>query len=918
MEIPTSVEGEIMNKLIFNYLPYNNQNQNELYSKMDKIINEDSSNDTLVVVESGMAQKHYFAYVNKTKLLVKNNIIAFEDFLDRIFLSNKKVLGDIKRFFLFYSCLKEDIKKKLNINNYFECIEIADDFFEFFSYIKNKDMLKFLNLSKWQEEKFEIFFEIKEEMDKFLDENSYIPSDWLYSLENLDLTYIKKYKKIVFYDIVDFPHNFLEIVNSIQSICEVEILLQMENKDFDMENLKLNKVSLPDKKIDVKLSKYTNDLELHTMIRTNKYDGYFSTDLNKEDRYSIFTKSNKFYLNDTKFYQVIETYLNLLNGIDYKNKKYIDIFLVKENIFKDAFMSFYGLDNEDYKSFEKIISDDYRYISLELLNKKYLGYLKDNENLKSKLKLIFETLADIEKIKGINSLNDFLCNKFFSSKSDIDFFIEGKFDTIYDKIYEILGLLNSNENIDFFKKFNKFFKSNLGKNIFTLFFNYLNKIVIYSMQKNTNKNKELKNLNLIKYSTKNIENPAVIYTDSQTLPKIKVNNNLFTEQQKIKLGLRTNEDEILIQKYRFFQNLLSLNKIDIYSMVDSDNNIDFSAFVYEFINKYDALENNMDNLKQFFKGMALKEKDDNDFQNTSFFKAYSKAKTDFRNNKLEIGAYDYMLLKKNETFFLLAKICGIKSSDEMVADVGISVKILGIILHSTLEKIFKENWKNILQSSENLLISYNVIEDYLEKIISKEKLKIESFMSNYIKEVLIPRFVSNIEKFLKILYEELKGEKILRIQAEKDTKTEKKVYLKYNEIEVFLDGRADLLIETSKARYIIDFKTGGYNKEQLEFYEIMFYGSDNSLPVYSAVYNFWDEQESKKFKFEDNLVENLADKDREFKEFLIEFLKEGFYTLPKKSALKENNYDFNEYYRYKHIIPLEKMEVKKIIGDKDE
>ena len=907
-----------MNRLIFNYLAYNSQNQNELYFKMNKIINEDNSDDTLVVVESGMAQKHYFAYINKSRLLVKNNIIAFEDFLDKIFLSNKKVLGDIKRFFLFYSCLKEDVKKKLNISNYFECIEIADDFFEFFSYIKNKDMLKFLNLSKWQEEKFEIFFEIKEEMDKFLNKNSYIPSDWLYSLENLDLTFIKKYKKIVFYDIVDFPHNFLEIINNIQSICEVEILLQMENKDFDMENLKLNKVSLPDKKIDIKLSKHTNDLELHTMIKINQYDSYFSTDLNKEDRYSIFTKSNKFYLNDTKFYQVIETYLNLLNGIDYKNKKYIDIFLVKENIFKNAFMSFYGLDNEDYKSFEKIISDDYRYISLELLNKKYLGYLKDDENLKSKLKLIFETLADIEKIKGINSLNDFLCNKFFSSKSDIDFFIEGKFDTIYDKIYEILGLLNSNENIDFFKKFNKFFKSNLGRNIFTLFFNYLNKIVIYSIQKNTNKNKELKNLNLIKYSTKNIENPAIIYTDSQTLPKIKVNNNLFTEQQKIKLGLRTNEDEILIQKYRFFQNLLSLNKIDIYSMVDSDNNIDFSAFVYEFINKYDALENNMDNLKQFFKGMALKEKDDNDFQNTSFFKAYSKAKTDFRNNKLEIGAYDYMLLKKNETFFLLAKICGIKSSDEMVADVGISVKILGIILHSTLEKIFKENWKNILQSSENLLISDNVIEDYLEKIISKEKLKIESFMSNYIKEVLIPRFVSNIEKFLKILYEELKGEKILRIQAEKDTKTEKKVYLKYNEIEVFLDGRADLLIETSKARYIIDFKTGGYNKEQLEFYEIMFYGSDNSLPVYSAVYNFWDEQESKKFKFEDNLVENLADKDREFKEFLIEFLKEGFYILPKKSALKENNYDFNEYYRYKHIIPLEKMEVKKIIGDKDE
>ncbi|MCY7007149.1 PD-(D/E)XK nuclease family protein [Fusobacterium simiae] len=902
-----------MNKLIFNYLTYNNQNQNELYSKIDKILNGDNSNDVLVVVESGMAQKHYFAYVNRGKLLVKNNIISFEDFLDKIFISNKKVLRDIKRFFLFYSCLNDDIKKKLNISNYFECIEIADDFFEFFSYIKNKDMLKFLNLSKWQKEKFEIFFEIKEEMNKFLDKNSYIPADWLYTLENLDLTFIKKYKKIIFYDVVDFPHNFLEIINNIQSICDVEIILQMGNKDFDMENLKLNKVTLPDKEINVKLSKYTNDLELHTMIITNQYDGYFSTDLNKEDKYSIFTKSNKFYLNDTKFYQVIETYLNLLNGVDYRNKKYIDIFLVKENIFKNAFMSFYGLDIEDYRYFENIISNDYRYISLELLNDEYLYYLKDNENLKIKLKLIFETLNEIEKIKDINSLNNFLCNKFFSSKTDIDFFMEDKFDTLYDKIYEILGLLNSNENIEFFKNLNNFFKSNLGKNIFTLFFNYLNRIVIYSIQKNKNKENDLKDLNLIKYSIRNMDNPAIIYADSQTLPKIKANNNLFTEQQKIKLGLQTNEDEFLIQKYRFFQNLLSLNKIDIYSMVDSDNNIDFSAFIYEFINKYSALENNTNNLKEFFKAIYLKEKTDNFKKDETFFRAYSKKKTDFKDNQLKIGAYDYMELKKNETFFFLDKICGIESSDEMIADIGISAKILGIILHKTLEKIFKENWKNILKSSENLLISKEVIEEHLKTNIWKEELKIESFMTNYIKEVIIPRFVSNIEKFFKVLYEELKDKKILRIEAEKGAKIENKAYFKYDEIEVLLNGRADLLIETDKARYIIDFKTGSYKDAQLIFYAIMFYGSDNSLPIYSTAYNFWDEQEAKNFKFEKHLIDDLAEKDSQFKELLTEFFKSNYYVLPKKSALKESAYDFNEYYRYKNIIPLEKM-----TGDEDE
>ena len=43
-----------------------------------------------------------------------------------------------------------------------------------------------------------------------------------------------------------------------------------------------------------------------------------------------------------------------------------------------------------------------------------------------------------------------------------------------------------------------------------------------------------------------------------------------------------------------------------------------------------------------------------------------------------------------------------------------------------------------------------------------------------------------------------------------------------------------------------------------------------------------------------------------------------YYVLPKKSALKESDFDFNEYYRYKNIIPLEKMEVEKMTGDTDE
>ena len=45
----------------------------------------------------------------------------------------------------------------------------------------------------------------------------------------------------------------------------------------------------------------------------------------------------------------------------------------------------------------------------------------------------------------------------------------------------------------------------------------------------------------------------------------------------------------------------------------------------------------------------------------------------------------------------------------------------------------------------------------------------------------------------------------------------------------------------------------------------MFYGSDNSLPVYSAAYNFWEEE--KDFDFSKHLIAQLDEKDNNFKTF---------------------------------------------------
>lgn len=887
-----------MNDIKFNYISYNDKT-NFLLVTLKKYVN----NRNLIITQDSMAKKFFSTSINQKKLEIFQNIFSIEELWEKIFFSNKYILGDIKAFFAFYFSLNEEIKKKLKIKSYFDSIEYANDFFSFFENIKTKEELKKIEFSKWQKERFEIFFEIKNDFDIFLENNNYILENWLYTPENLDLSFLEKYDKIIFYDVLSFPKNFDLILNELRKKINVEIVLQMKKNDFDEKNMKIKNISIDKSSNKLVVYEYKNDFELYNIISAKRKNldkhQFFSPYEEYNDNYSCFETSKKSIFNDTKLYQVLEVYINILDELNDKN---IDLFKLKKNIFKSSFMEFYGLDKEDYNTFNQILENDYRYISLEILeNGTYNFYFKENKNLYEKLKEILKNVELIENLKSIEDLNNFFKEKFFSNDENIKFFIENKYSSIYDKFYEILGILHSNENNNFFNGFLHFFKNNVGKNIFLLFFTYLNNITLYI------ENEEildidfyLKDLYTAKYFDNNQKENILIGADNLSLPKLKKKNNLFTEQQKSILGIDTSDYEILVEKYRTFQNLLSLPELDIYSLVDLDNNIEISSFISDFISNYDyvskEVEINFTDMLLPTEAIKLDE---------AKYRPFKKERNDFKNSILKIGAYDYILLKNNETFFFLNKLCSIDSSQEIKETNGISAKILGIILHKTLENIFKEKWKEILSSTENLLIDANFIENSLRKNFNKEKLKIESFINSYQEEIIIPRLVKNITNFFKILYEELKNEKILRVDAEKNDKKEIP-FLTENSIDVFLTGRADLVIETDNSKYIIDLKTGSYKKEQLEFYSVMFAGNKDKK-IYSSAYNFWNEEEANYFNFSNFLVTDIEKLETELKEKLSSFLSTNYYKLPKKSQFLENDFDFNQYYNYKNICHLDKI-----------
>lgn len=67
-----------------------------------------------------------------------------------------------------------------------------------------------------------------------------------------------------------------------------------------------------------------------------------------------------------------------------------------------------------------------------------------------------------------------------------------------------------------------------------------------------------------------------------------------------------------------------------------------------------------------------------------------------------------------------------------------------------------------------------------------------------------------------------------------------------------------MLIESEKANYIIDFKTGSVDKRQLDFYAVMFYGNLNNIPFVFIVLLiiFGRKNEAETINLEENKVKD--------------------------------------------------------------
>ena len=800
------------------------------------------SSDKILFVFVDNRMKEIFTRKVAGKLFSKNPVlVTFDELKERIFLSDKIVLKEAKRILAFFKSIPEDVRKELEITSYFDIIDFANNFFAYYRELNLSCNTSIKEPHKWQERYLEYFHRMKISFDEMCKRYNYIPSDWLESMEHFNKEWIKNFETVIFIDIVEFPKLYRDIIYELgEKSMDISLVLQMKKEDFDEKNLKLKKVSVPEidrdkKKIDVYIFK--NELqEAISLIemRDAQNGNIYSPAVEKNIFYRVFPNdfapSKRPVMDDTKLFKFLNIQLQMLMGKEEKlGKTYLLNDLLKafeSKIFKD----YYEITNEEFIIVNNLQKDGFKYISREIINR----FPEDSFPwvLTSKIENILYDLDGISTIKDVETLY-----LYFKEVLNLEKFLEEEFDNkdILEKFLEIFGIIKANEKMAIYSGNEEIFGKKAGEGLYRLLIQYMKDLVIKSNIKYDKEITLIKPLDFIKYVDikEDMVNYFIDITDDN-LPKGLKDTLIFTEAQKKEMGIVSGEEKRDIEKYRFYQSVNYGEKTVIFTQKDEDGGVGISPFLEEIINKNGleikeipvSIEKSEKVIATLFSGEGIAQKISED-------EIFKKEIRDFDEGKIKIGAYDLNLMRECQLKFYFSKM---HELDYVVKaeDKDLDPRILGIIVHKVLERIVQGMWKNVLGTGK-IEVSLNDIVALLKEEFKFSREKIQVHMDNYIYQILIPILAENISKFFKMLNKKYENSKITRFQSERGRYEEDPYYSGH--IDIYLTGRADLIIETPLGNSIIDYKTGNSSNGQLDYYSIILYGDENSTD--KAFFNVW-------------------------------------------------------------------------------
>ena len=783
---------------------------------------------------------------------VKYKLITESEFWERYLLSDNIVLKEEKETVFYYNSLTNEQKNKLQINGYFDCIDIA---YRYYSFMKEcvdfKLEIENLNLYSWQEEKIKDMFDIHKQMIEVVKKTKRMPRYLLPLFSYTNDKYISNFSKIIFVDKFSFTKFEIEVLEKISNLV---ISLSVSENDYDMHKYILRGISLPNvlNKENIKIiecnDKFSQNISL--INHSEDFKIFYDKDENTKNKLKkenvflnqeeVLTCSN-FNLSNTTNYRIIKSILNVIKNKTELGYKISDIYTLYS--IKD-FLNIFDIDKKvildikrEHKSGNKY-KNSVNYPQLEILDK------FSNAN----------KFEDIEEylVKILN----------YVSEKDRNFELTYSF-------YEALTEINTLE-FDFL--------DNFSTDYLTILLKYFDAKKVKIKLDNVNVCvKSINNLSSLKK-----EKLALI--NMQDSFKINV-SNILSIRQRLEIGLPIKENKMLEVLHIYYKLIFNTNKIYISYIKNEEESKEELPFITDLIYTY-GLEPEKFEISVSERASMLEnilDKDNIEYnENEIYLSDQDRLKYDENFDIKEISVSAFLRLLHSESDYYLSK----KIDVNEIYDDSVGVNHIGTMLHKLMEKVMLHIKENKIEISKDKInkLSNEVLNEY-------KGLFLEKYL-RYVEYKYLSDIDEKISRFLYKLKRELLHENIEKIEIEKELSYE----VKLDEDRVVkIKGIADLIITTDKSTYIIDFKTGKFKKERKKEYS-------NQVKLYSLMSQ---DDNCKEIKL---ILSFILDNDNYFTEIDYEssnINNEHIIEVLSNMISKKENYEVgkpNRYSDYKEVI----------------
>ncbi len=787
----------------------------------------------------------------------EHKFLTMDEWKEEIFHSKLPILKEEKRTLMFYKALSKDNKNFFRIKTYFQSIELANNFFNFWEEITeemiSEDDINEILFSKntandWQLNTFQQLLQIKEQYYELLQKEQF--SDTILLREINDLQFELNFDKIIIVNQFYFTEREKTILHKLDE--KVLVYLQVTPEFYNEEELAFKKdfdagvlQSVIKQKIKVitSLEQFqmigdllsTIDLQQRNTIIDFKFNSRSYASFLSREHYSI---SNSLPFSGTGLFRFFQTLQDLLHSIVWEGTPFLlSLQELLNATLSDDFLEIFEEDKNKHEQIRtflfKCIDNDIQYLDLEYF---------DNRGTKFKVvfEKIFNLIIEVRKIDSIASLIEFIENHINVEKLTER---ENNKTDILKVFYELLSDFASIEQIGLITNWKNIFPHNISANLWQLFLDYMKpKQIKFTLGNQSVNRVQITSLQ----DTRNLhfENVYILNAIEGILPAAKHTQFLFSENQRKKLSLKTYEDIKLRDKYYFYRLLATSNKVTIFTRTNLEENIEVSSFIeelklFDLINEVELPKTDL--YQQLFNSLLVTNDHSLPNQNiiSADFFSIPFDKSDLKNNELNLSFYNWEKLKKDPFTFYLEFIANLNKRDPILS-LDFSNKLIGTISHS----VFTMIWERLIEVYHGNKLHHNFVfntKQYVDQAIEhfiKYKMKYISphnYSENYFRNIFIPILKDGIANFFYRLHNDLKFTDEHITVFPETGRTEQKKFFQLDDIEISLRGRADLRIHSAEnIPHIFDYKTGSMNagkvkryNEQLQFYEFISYLIDS-------------------------------------------------------------------------------------------